>query len=248
AGRAGLPPVRHRDRAPRSAARGIAGPAGRDRHPLSGAIAPAGRSRRPRLPSRRVPDSRAAGGPQPLPADVPGDAACAGGAGRRRHPRRPPWLMYRGQSIAVILPALNEGGKVGRAVSRIPRPLVDEVVVVDDGSSDTTAAEAEAAGARVLRHATNRGVGAAIRTGIEWAQEQGIALTGIMAGDDQDDPKELVRLAEAIVGGGYQFVAGARYLPHGRRLNQPLSRTLMTRGYSVLLSLLTLHRTTYASN
>ena len=156
--------------------------------------------------------------------------------------------MYKGQSIAVILPALNEGGKIGRAVSRIPRPLVDDVVVVDDGSSDTTAAEAEAAGARVLRHATNRGVGAAIRTGIEWAQEQGIALTGIMAGDDQDDPNELVRLAEAIVDGGCQFVQGSRYLPHGRRLNQPLSRTLMTLGYSVLFSIVTLRRITDATN
>ena len=156
--------------------------------------------------------------------------------------------MYKGQSIAVILPALNEGGKIGRAVSRIPRPLVDDVVVVDDGSSDTTAAEAEAAGARVLGHATNRGVGAAIRTGIEWAQEQGIALTGIMAGDDQDDPNELVRLAEAIVDGGYQFVQGSRYLPHGRRLNQPLSRTVMTLGYSVLFSIVTLRRITDATN
>ena len=156
--------------------------------------------------------------------------------------------MYKGQSIAVILPALNEGGKIGRAVSRIPRPLVDDVVVVDDGSSDTTAAEAELAGARVLRHATNRGVGAAIRTGIEWAQEQGIALTGIMAGDDQDDPNELVRLAEAIVDGGYQFVQGSRYLPHGRRLNQPLSRTVMTLGYSVLFSIVTLRRITDATN
>ncbi len=156
--------------------------------------------------------------------------------------------MYRGQSIAVILPALNEGGKIGRAVSRIPRPLVDEVVVVDDGSTDATAAEAEAAGARVLRHPTNRGVGAAIRTGIEWDQEHGMALTGIMAGDDQDDPNELVRLAEAIVDRGNEFVQGSRYLPQGRRLNQPLSRTVMTRGYSVLFSLVTLRRVTDATN
>ena len=156
--------------------------------------------------------------------------------------------MYRGQSIAVILPALNEGGKIGRAVSRIPRPLVDEVVVVDDGSTDATAAEAEAAGARVLRHPTNRGVGAAIRTGIEWDQEHGMALTGIMAGDDQDDPNELVRLTEAIVDRGHEFVQGSRYLPQGRRLNQPLSRTVMTRGYSVLFSLVTLRRVTDATN
>lgn len=156
--------------------------------------------------------------------------------------------MYKDHSIAVILPALNEAGKIGRAVSRIPRPLVDEVIVVDDGSSDATAKEAEAAGARVLRHDRNRGVGAAIRTGIEWGQEQGTALTGIMAGDDQDDPDELVRLAEAIVDRGCQFVQGSRYLPGGTRLNQPVSRTVMTIGYSVVFSAVTLRRITDATN
>src|SRR5207244_9148132 len=119
---------------------------------------------------------------------------------------------------------------------------------VDYASTDATAAEAEAAGARVLRHPTNRGVGAAIRTGIEWDQEHGMALTGIMAGDDQDDPNELVRLAEAIVDGGFDFVQGSRYLRRGRRLNQPLSRTVMTLGYSVLFSMVTLRRITDATN
>jgi dolichol-phosphate mannosyltransferase len=156
--------------------------------------------------------------------------------------------MYKDHSIAVILPALNEAGKIGRAVSRMPRPLVDEVVVVDDGSTDGTAAEAEAAGARVLRHQVNRGVGAAIRTGIVWGEDHGIALTGIMAGDDQDDPNELIRLAEAIVDRGCEFVQGSRYLPGGTRLHQPFSRTVMTIGYSVMFSAVTLRRITDATN
>lgn len=156
--------------------------------------------------------------------------------------------MYKGSSIEVILPALNEAGKIGRAVARIPRPLVDEVVVVDDGSTDATAAEAEAAGATVLRHPVNRGVGAAIRTGIEWGQAHGISLTGIMAGDDQDDPQELTRLAEAIVDRGCDFVQGSRYLPQGQRLNQPLSRTVMTVGYSVAFSIAVWRRITDATN
>ncbi len=156
--------------------------------------------------------------------------------------------MYKGQSIQVILPALNEAGKIGRAVQRIPRPLVDRVLVVDDGSTDGTAAEAETAGATVIRHDRNRGFGAAIRSGIERAQQDGIALTGIMAGDDQDDPEELVRLAEAIVDRGCEFVQGSRYLPGGQRLNQPLSRTVMTIGYSVMFSASVLRRITDATN
>ena len=78
--------------------------------------------------------------------------------------------MYGGRSVQVILPALNEAGKIGRAVTRIPKDVVDSVVVVDDGSSDSTAEEAQAAGATVLRHPVNRGVGAAIRTGIQHAE------------------------------------------------------------------------------
>jgi dolichol-phosphate mannosyltransferase len=156
--------------------------------------------------------------------------------------------MYQGRSIAIILPAWNEAGKIGRAVARMPRDLVDVVLVVDDGSTDTTAEEARRAGAEVLCHERNQGVGAAIRTGIEWAQAHGIALTGIMAGDDQDDPGEIVQLARSIVADGADFVQGSRYVKGGRRLNQPLSRTIMTRGYSVLFSLCVWRPTTDATN
>src|SRR6202035_5492932 len=141
--------------------------------------------------------------------------------------------MYEHRSIAIILPAWNKAGKIGRAVTRMPRDLVDVVLVVDDGSTDGTAEEAERAGAQVLRHDRNQGVGAAIRTGIEWAQAHDIALTGIMAGDDQDDPREIVLLARSIVENGADFVQGSRYVKGVRRLHPPLSRPLLTRRYSV---------------
>jgi dolichol-phosphate mannosyltransferase len=156
--------------------------------------------------------------------------------------------MYRDRSIAVVLPAWNEAARVGRAVRRMPRDLVDEVIVVDDGSDDNTSVEAELAGALVLRHDQNRGVGAAIRTGLEWALDNRIQLVGIMAGDDQDDPQEIIRLARAILDDGADFIQGSRYIPGGRRLNQPISRTVMTTGYSVLFSLCVRRRVTDATN
>jgi dolichol-phosphate mannosyltransferase len=156
--------------------------------------------------------------------------------------------MYGGQTIAVILPALNEAGKIGPSVRRQPRDLVDHVIVVDDGSTDTTAEEARAEGAEVISHERNQGVGAAIRTGILHAATLGTDLCGIMAGDDQDDPQELSRLAQPIVDEGYEFVQGSRYLPGGRQVNQPFSRTLMTRGYSVAFTFFSRRRVTDATN
>lgn len=156
--------------------------------------------------------------------------------------------MYKGRSIQLILPALDEAGKIGKSVERIPRDVVDDIVVVDDGSTDATAEEAWAAGATVISHQTNEGVGAAIRTGIKRAQDNGIDLCGIIAGDDQDDPQEITRLADAIVDGGADFIQGSRYLPGGRQLNQPSSRTYMTRSYSVFFSICARRRITDATN
>jgi dolichol-phosphate mannosyltransferase len=156
--------------------------------------------------------------------------------------------MYKDQQIQVILPALNESGKIQRTIARVPRPLVDHVVVVDDGSTDSTATEAAAAGAVVLRHEHNRGVGAAIRTGIEHGLAAGIPLTAIMASDDQDYPEELERFCEAVVDQSFDFVQGSRYLPGGQRLNQPFSRTLMTRSYSIVYSICVRRHITDATN
>lgn len=156
--------------------------------------------------------------------------------------------MYKGKTIQLILPALNESGKIGKAVRRIPRDIVDDVVVVDDGSSDATAAEAREAGAIVLVHEHNQGVGAAIRTGILRARREAIDLCGIIAGDDQDKPDEIVRLAQAIVDDGADFIQGSRYLPGGKRENQPGSRTAMTRWYSVFFTVCVGKRITDATN
>jgi dolichol-phosphate mannosyltransferase len=147
-----------------------------------------------------------------------------------------------------VIPALNEQGKVGRLVERFPKDAVEQVVVVDDGSSDATAAEARAAGAHVISHDKRRGVGAAIRTGIDHALEHGFDVVVVMGGDDQDDPAEIAVLLAPIERGEADFVQGSRRLEGRRTVDMPLFRLVTTKAYSVLFRLLTGFRSTDATN
>jgi glycosyltransferase involved in cell wall biosynthesis len=110
--------------------------------------------------------------------------------------------------ISVVLPALDEEGNVARAVNAARdaarRCAADvEVIVVDDGSSDGTAAEAERAGAHVVRHDRNHGYGAALRSGFAVATQPWIFQ---MDCDNQFDPEELDKLvarsdtAQVVIG------------------------------------------------
>ena len=84
--------------------------------------------------------------------------------------------------VSVVVPAYDEEGSVGRVVEALRHDLAatkwrSEIIVVDDGSSDATAAAAEAAGARVLRHTYNRGYGAALKTGTQHALYDLVCIT-----------------------------------------------------------------------
>jgi glycosyltransferase involved in cell wall biosynthesis len=113
--------------------------------------------------------------------------------------------------ISVVLPAWNEEGNVGRAVKAVTAAAgywtdATEVVVVDDGSSDQTAAEAAEAGARVVSHGCNLGYGAALRTGFAAAS---LPWTWLMDADNQFEPSEIGRLVPHAAAGA-DLVLGYR--------------------------------------
>ncbi len=127
--------------------------------------------------------------------------------------------MYRDLAIAVVVPAFNERRAIAETVATIPG-FVDRVVVVDDASTDGTAACAEAAAHRrvdpgrveVLRHPANRGVGGAIATGYRRALALGADVAVVMAGDGQMDPGDLPALLDPIAAGVADYVKGNRFL------------------------------------
>ena len=89
----------------------------------------------------------------------------------------------------AIVPAFNEGEMVGRVVRDINRSAPDfDVLVVDDGSADSTAAEAEQAGAVVISHPFNLGIGGAMQTGYKYALREGYDVAAQVDGDGQHKP------------------------------------------------------------
>ncbi len=111
----------------------------------------------------------------------------------------------------VVIPAFNEQAAVGDVVRRV-RPFAGEVVVVDDGSADGTYAAAAEAGAVTLRHAVNRGYGAALVTGSQYALEHGASTIVHFDADGQFEETDIPRLAAALTPGSKSAALGSRFL------------------------------------
>ena len=151
--------------------------------------------------------------------------------------------------VAVIIPALNEAGKIGRVLDKFPRDGRFEAIVVDDGSTDGTGDEARAHGAAlVVRHAVRSGVGAAIRDGWLAGLERGRPYLALLSGDDQHVPAELVGALDALLERKADYVQGSRWMPGGHVVGVTGGRGFGTRLYSTVFSVLSLRRVSDATN
>ena len=125
--------------------------------------------------------------------------------------------------IFVVVPAYNEAEAIGGVLEELRRTAAT-IVVVDDCSTDATAAIARAAGATVLRHAVNRGQGASLQTGIRYALTRGAKIVVTFDSDGQHDAADLAALVAPIRAGRAEVVLGSRFLeprsaiPPARRL------------------------------
>ncbi len=113
------------------------------------------------------------------------------------------------KKIWAVVPAFNESGNIGAIIKKIKK-YVQNVVVVDDGSSDSTCGAASGAGAAVLRHMINLGKGAALKTGCDYAVSSGAEFIVVLDADAQHDPDEIPLFIEKLK--EYDIVFGYRKL------------------------------------
>jgi glycosyltransferase involved in cell wall biosynthesis len=112
----------------------------------------------------------------------------------------------------VFIPAWNEAGVVGEVIADVRREIPDaDVLVVDDGSVDETAAQARAAGARVASLPFNQGLGAALQTGYLYARRGGYDYCAHLDADGQHPPADVARLLEEVRADRADLVIGSRY-------------------------------------
>ena len=140
--------------------------------------------------------------------------------------------------VAVIVPAHNEAENLPGTLARMPTGQVDgmRIIVVDDGSTDGTAEVARKHGADlVVRHSSNRGLGAALRTGLATAREMDARAAVYIDADGEYSPSQIPDLLKPIDTGEADYVLGSRYL--GSRKRQPALRLIANLIFTGLLCL-----------
>jgi glycosyltransferase involved in cell wall biosynthesis len=127
----------------------------------------------------------------------------------------------------AVVPAFNEEANVGRVVDEIRAvdPSLD-IVVIDDGSYDGTAAAAQERGATVVRLPFNLGIGGAVQTGFRYAFEHGYEIAVRLDGDGQHDPSQLERILAPVLSGEADIAVGSRFAAAGDGYRSSRSRRL----------------------
>lgn len=156
-------------------------------------------------------------------------------------------LMYNGsmEKTWIIMPAYNEASRIGDTLRSLVL-LYPNVVVIDDGSQDTTATVARDAGAWVLRHEVNSGQGAALQTGLTYALNQGADYLVTFDADGQHDPNDIARLLAPLKAGVADVALGSRFL--GETVDMPWTRRLILKAGVLFTRIVSNIRVTDAHN
>ena len=145
----------------------------------------------------------------------------------------------------AIIPVYNDTGNVVKVLANFRDKIVDEICIVVDCTTKDDLDEIGKAAARigtpvhVIRNRERKGVGYAIREGIEYALGDGYDIVVVMAGNNKDDPREIPRLLKPILKEGYDYVQGSRFLPGGVCKRNPILRGIFSKLFPFVWTLFT---------
>lgn len=149
-------------------------------------------------------------------------------------------LQTQDERVLAIIPAYNEEKTIRWVVSRVHKTVPEaDVLVIDDGSTDDTYREARLAGAFVVRHPFNLGIGGAVQTGLKFAQQGGYDFVLRLDGDGQHDPHDILPLLASLRSRQADVVIGSRFLDGGGNASLPILRHLGIRLFALEVRLLT---------
>jgi glycosyltransferase involved in cell wall biosynthesis len=153
-------------------------------------------------------------------------------------------MSFASPTSLAVVPAYNEATTVGGVVRSLREHVPEfDVLVIDDGSTDGTGVVAESAGARVVRHPFNLGIGGAVQSGFTYAMENGYDRMVQVDGDGQHDPTQLdLLVAEMDREHRFDMVCGSRFMSKDHKYPAPISRRTGIHIFALLLSLIVRQR------
>lgn len=150
------------------------------------------------------------------------------------------------EKYLVAVFTYNNGSALKQLLDRFPAEFPHDVVVHVDGSTDGSDAVLEQYSYRILRQASNAGIGRSMRNVFTYAKANGYQAVVILPGNNKNDPSEVGRLLQPIVEDWADYVQGSRYLKGSRRDHTPFFRLVMVKLHAVFLSLMVHRRITDA--
>lgn len=151
--------------------------------------------------------------------------------------------MMDGNRICIVLPAYNAAKTLEMTVREVPTDVMDDIILVDDGSRDDTMAVAERLGLFAIRHGKNKGYGANQKTCYHLALERGADIVIMLHPDYQYTPKLLVPMAALLGSGFFDVVLGSRVLGVGALAGgMPLYKYISNRALTLVQNILMSHK------
>ena len=144
------------------------------------------------------------------------------------------------EKVLIVIPAYNESFVIGRVVREIKTMYpAYSILVINDGSQDPTTREAESAGALVVHHPYNLGIGGAVQTGFKIAKQENFDATVQIDGDAQHNPDYLKDVLRPILSGELDLCIGSRFLKEDSDFKSTFIRRIGIRFFAIFLGLLT---------